>query len=87
MNGPLISFKIVPLAINTLIPVSFLLVETLLKLLFSYIVQSCPHISFNGLHINLTLKINFQFSKQESFTELGPMNMVGEELAQSCILP
>ena len=66
MNETLIFVKILPLAFNTFIPMSFPLVEAPLKLPFRCSLKLPCLIYFNVLHIlkSLTLKMSFKFKKK-----------------------
>ena len=69
LNETLIFLETVPLIFNSLIPMSFPLVEAFLKLLFRYNVKLRRCISFNAPHVveYLILEMNFQFIKQEKY--------------------
>ena len=67
MNEILIFIKIISLEFNTFIPVSLLLVEAPLRLLFWYGSKLHCHICFNVLHV---LKSYLQFKKKKKSHKL-----------------
>ena len=83
LNETLILFKIVPMAFNSFILVSFPLVKPPLKPLFWYSI----FLSIFSILSNLTVEVIFQFTKEEKVVQFSLVSMEGATLAQSYVFP